>query len=255
LSLLRRLSASGSKILEVTAVTQGVRRLGAFSQRNERVEEKRIDTPLPPADPVSAPEGVAADDDSDDGPSALATLANKRGPGAWPDKSNIYALSDEQVKEWVAQHKLQPYRARQLRQWVYGSRISSWENFRGFPKEESALLAQQVCKSSTTLTQSRAVRMLCGLFIGFFVKLSPRAVLAALAQQPSQAKQVKVASISTPLSEKGCLVGPFQERGRGWLSQLFLLLSVDFFHSFPPLPPPPPALHYRSSRLGERFAW
>jgi hypothetical protein len=148
LSLLRRLSASGSKNFEITAATLGVRRLGAFSQRNGRVEEKRIDTPLPPADPVSALDGGAADDDSDVAP--LATLAKKRGPGAWPDKSNIYALSDEQVKEWIAQHKLQPYRARQLRQWVYGSRISSWENFRGFPKEESALLAQQVYKRSKT---------------------------------------------------------------------------------------------------------
>lgn len=55
-------------------------------------------------------------------------------------KNNIYDLSEAELSEWVIAHDLKPYTATQLIDWLYGKRVSSFEEMTNLSKAARAAL-------------------------------------------------------------------------------------------------------------------
>ncbi|MGE0610036.1 MAG: 23S rRNA (adenine(2503)-C(2))-methyltransferase RlmN [Pirellulales bacterium] len=62
-------------------------------------------------------------------------------------------LSAEQLKNWLAEHRLPVYRAGQIRRWLFESRVGDFEEMTNLPKSLRKLLAAEFTLWSATIAQ------------------------------------------------------------------------------------------------------
>ncbi|TDM03241.1 23S rRNA (adenine(2503)-C(2))-methyltransferase RlmN [Macrococcus hajekii] len=58
------------------------------------------------------------------------------------DKPSIYSLQLDELKDWLADHKQQGFRAKQIFDWLYVKRVTSFEEMTNLSKELRELLAE-----------------------------------------------------------------------------------------------------------------
>lgn len=56
------------------------------------------------------------------------------------DKPSIYSLQLDELKDWLADHSQQGFRAKQIFDWLYVKRVSSFEEMTNLSKELRELL-------------------------------------------------------------------------------------------------------------------
>ncbi|MEQ9617838.1 MAG: 23S rRNA (adenine(2503)-C(2))-methyltransferase RlmN [Deltaproteobacteria bacterium] len=61
------------------------------------------------------------------------------------ERINIKDLSPEEIEKFVADNRLEPFRARQIGKWIYGKRVSSFEEMTDLSKELRLMLNGAFC--------------------------------------------------------------------------------------------------------------